>query len=127
MSVTPPFIVLLLLCTATVAAAQPTDRSTVMASQPRNAEGQAAPEEKSVGPPWQYGGFSDVGFLRDFNEPVNKLFRSRGTAWHVDDWHLNMTGAYLKKRASEQSRWGSELLVHTGKDDEIFGFSATAP
>ena len=36
-------------------------------------------------------------------------------------------GRVLKKRASEQSRWGTELLGHTGKDDEIFGFSATAP
>jgi Putative beta-barrel porin-2, OmpL-like. bbp2 len=77
--------------------------------------------------PWQYGGFLDVGYLHDFNDPANKLFRSRGTAWHVDDWHLNMTGAYAKKKPSEESRWGAEMLVHAGKDDEIFGFSATAP
>jgi hypothetical protein len=76
---------------------------------------------------WLYGGFLDVGYLSDFNHPTNKLFRSRGTAWHVDDLHLNMTGAYIKKKASDQSRWGAELLVQTGKDDEIFGFSATAP
>ncbi len=76
---------------------------------------------------WQYGGFLDVGYLSDFNHPSNKLFRSRGTAWHVDDPHVNMTGAYLKKKASSRSRWGAELLVHTGKDDEVFGFSATAP
>ncbi len=76
---------------------------------------------------WQYGGFLDIGYLFDFNHPTNKLFRSRGTAWHVDDLHLNMTGAYIKKKASDQSRWGAELLVQTGKDDEIFGFSATAP
>jgi hypothetical protein len=36
-------------------------------------------------------------------------------------------GGYAKKKASSQSRWGAELLLHTGKDDEIFGFSATAP
>jgi len=76
---------------------------------------------------WTYGGFVDIGDLLDFNDPQNKLFRSRGTAWHVDDLYLNMTGAYAKKKASEQSRWGTELAVHTGKDDEIFGFSATAP
>jgi hypothetical protein len=74
-----------------------------------------------------YGGFLDVGYLRAFNDPVNKLFRSRGTAWHLNDLHLNMMGAYMKKRASERSRWGGELLVQAGKDDEIFGFSATAP
>lgn len=78
-------------------------------------------------PDFTYGGFIDLGYLRAFNDPPNKLFRSRGTAWHVNDLHLNMTGAYVKKRASEQSRWGAELLVQTGKDDESFGFSATAP
>lgn len=86
-----------------------------------------APEKTAEPLEWQYGGFVDVGYLYDFNQPVNRLFRSRGTAWHVDDWHLNLTGTYIKKRASEGSRWGTELLVQTGKDDEIFGFSATAP
>jgi hypothetical protein len=85
-----------------------------------------APQEPRVNP-WQYGAFADVGYLLDFNDPANKLFRSRGTAWHVDDLHLNIMGAYVKKKVSEQSRWGTEWLVHSGKDDEIFGFSATAP
>ena len=76
---------------------------------------------------WEYGAVIDVGYLHDFNHPDVQLFRSRGTAWHVDDIVLNMSGAYVKKQPSEQSRWGSELLIHAGKDDEIFGFSATAP
>jgi hypothetical protein len=76
---------------------------------------------------WQYGGFVDVGYLRDFNEPSNHLFRSRGTAFHVNEWDLNMAGAYVKKKASEPSRWGTEFLVQGGKDEEAFGFSATAP
>jgi len=76
---------------------------------------------------WQYGGFVDVGYLRDFNEPSNHLFRSRGTAFHVNEWDLNMAGAYVKKKASEPSRWGTELLVQGGRDEEVFGFSATAP
>jgi len=76
---------------------------------------------------WQYGGFVDIGYLRDFNEPSNHLFRSRGTAFHVNEWDLNMAGAYVKKKASELSRWGAELLVQGGKDEEVFGFSATAP
>lgn len=77
--------------------------------------------------PWQYGGFADLGYLLDFNAPANELFRSRGTTWHLDALHLNMMAGYVKKRASEQSRWAMEFLLHTGKDDEIFGFSATAP
>jgi len=78
-------------------------------------------------PQWHYGGFIDLGYLLDFNHPANRIFRSRGTAWHVDDFHLNMTGAYLKKQASEESRWGVELTAQAGKDTEVFGFSATAP
>lgn len=88
----------------------------------------SAPQtQPQASPPWQYGGFVDVAYLHDFNAPANKLFRSRGTAWHVDGLYLNMSGAYAKKKVSDQARWGGEFLVHAGKDDEIFGFSATAP
>jgi hypothetical protein len=76
---------------------------------------------------WQYGGFVDISYLRDFNDPSNHLFRSRGTAFHVNEWDVNMAGAYVKKKTSEQSRWGTEVLVQGGKDEEVFGFSATAP
>ena len=76
---------------------------------------------------WQYGGFLDAAYIRAFNDPPNKLFRSRGTTWHVNAWHLNMLGAYAKKAATEQGRWGTEILLQSGKDDEVFGFSATAP
>jgi hypothetical protein len=91
----------------------------------QTAEGPGGP----VAPPatWQYGGFIDVGYLRDFNEPSNHLFRSRGTTFHVNEWDLNMAGGYVKKKASEPSRWGTELLVQGGADEEVFGFSATAP
>jgi Putative beta-barrel porin-2, OmpL-like. bbp2 len=89
--------------------------ASVMAAQP------------SANPEVTYGGFIDLGYLRAFNDPLNKLFRSRGTAFHVNDPHMNMTGAYVKRKASDESRWGAELLVQAGKDDEIFGSSATAP
>lgn len=95
------------------------------ATSAQTAEGSNAPAASPT--PWQYGGFVDVAYLRDFNEPSNHLFRSRGTAFHVNEWDLNMAGAYLKKKASEQSRWGTEVLVQAGKDEEVFGFSATAP
>jgi hypothetical protein len=90
------------------------------------ASAQSAPPPSSSAQ-WQYGGFFDLGYLWDANHPDNKLFRGRGTAWHVDDLHVNMAGVSAKKKPSEPSRWGAELLVHTGKDDEIFAFSATAP
>jgi len=91
---------------------------------------QDKPGERN-GPPvaleWKYGGFADIGYLLDFNHPANKIFRSRSTAWHVDEVHLNMTAAYLKKEPSEASRWGLELTAQAGKDSGFFGASATAP
>ncbi len=106
-----------------------TARTTEGAPQnpPPDASAAQSPAAEPSPLAWQYGGFVDVGYLRDFNDPSNHLFRSRGTAWHVDDWHVNMAGAYVKKKASEPSRWGTELLVQGGKDSEVFGFSATAP
>ncbi len=89
-----------------------------------------ASQESLADPPksqWHYGGFVDVGYLLDFNHPANHLFRSRGTTFHVDNLYLNMAAAYLRKQASEESRWGTELTVQAGKDSEVFGFSATAP
>src|SRR5712692_4533493 len=76
---------------------------------------------------WHYGGFVDLGYLLDFNYPSNHLFRNRSTAFKVNELDLNMAGAYVKKEASQLSRWGMELTVHGGKDSEGFGFSATAP
>jgi hypothetical protein len=87
-------------------------------------EGFSLPSSK---PEVQFGGFGDIGYLRDFNDPSNRLFRSRGTAWHVNELDLNMAGVYVRDKASEASRWGAELLLQTGKDCEVFGFSATAP
>jgi hypothetical protein len=77
--------------------------------------------------PWTFGGFADVAAPLAANDPYNQLFRSRGTAWHVDDLYLNMAGVYVKRPPASSSRWGAEATVHAGQDDEIFGFSATAP
>lgn len=76
---------------------------------------------------WQVGGFLDIGYLNSLNSPSNHLFRSRGTTPRVDELDLNMTGGYVRKHASESSRWGMELTGHAGRDSQVFGFSATAP
>jgi hypothetical protein len=76
---------------------------------------------------WMYGGFIDIGYLNSFNDPSNHLFRGRGTTPRVDEWDVNMAGALLKKAATERSRVGLEVTVHTGEDSKIFGFSSTAP
>jgi len=101
--------------------------SHTVAAQPPATSAQNPPAAEPPPLAWQYGGFVDVGYLRDFNDPSNHLFRSRGTAFHVNEWDVDMAGAYVKKKASEQSRWGADLLVQGGKDEEVFGFSATAP
>ena len=51
---------------------------------------------------WQYGGFVDVGYLSDFNDPPNHLFRSRGTTFHVDEFDVNIAAVYLKKGEAPQ-------------------------
>jgi len=93
-------------------------------AQQGSSEALPAPAAK---PEWQYGGFADIAYLYDFNYPSNHLFRSRGTTAHVNEVDLNMATLYLKKPASESSRWGTELTLQAGKDSEDFGFSATAP
>jgi Putative beta-barrel porin-2, OmpL-like. bbp2 len=80
-----------------------------------------------VSVPWHYGGFVDFGYLYDPNSPSNHLFRDRGTTPVVDQPNIDMADLYLKKDASEQSRWGMEATLQAGKDSEAFGFSATAP
>ena len=76
---------------------------------------------------WEYGGFADVAYPLNFNHPANHLFRSRGTAFRTDSVRLNMAGVYARKKPTRDSRWGLEMTAHAGKDDEFFGFSATAP
>jgi putative OmpL-like beta-barrel porin-2 len=92
---------------------------------------QDAPSNQTTAKPpdsqWNYGGFLDAAYLLDFNHPANDLFRSRGTAYKVDEPILNMADAYVHKTASESSRWGMEFTVQGGQDSRIFGFSATAP
>jgi hypothetical protein len=85
------------------------------------------PSPQPPDPEWQYGGFADIGYLHDFNYPHSHLFRSRGTDFKVNEVDLNMAAIYLKKPATENSRWGVELTGQTGTDSEVFGFSATAP
>jgi hypothetical protein len=89
----------------------------------RVASAQPSPEPVT----WQYGGFVDGAFMETPNDPDNHVFRSRATTWHLDNWYVNMAAIYAKKKATAQSRWGVEIEAQDGKDDEIFGFSGTAP
>src|SRR5205085_5902947 len=108
--------------------------------QPENTSGSSAtdmatpqatpepsPQTQTADSKWHYGEFVDVGYLLDFNHPENKVFRSRGTTWHVDRPQIDMAAFYVRKKATDDSRWGVELTAQVGKDAELFGFSATAP
>jgi len=68
-----------------------------------------------------------LGYLLDFNHPLNHLFRNRGTTPRVDELDLNMAAVYVTKDASDKSRWGMELEAQAGEDSKSFGFSATSP
>jgi hypothetical protein len=76
---------------------------------------------------WQYGGFVDLAYLDNFNDPANHFFRNRGTTPRVDESDLDMAAAYVRKPPSERSRFGLELTAQAGQDAKAFGFSATAP
>ena len=86
-----------------------------------------ATQTPQAAPPWQYGASLDVSYLYDPHNPANHLFRSRGTTFHVNALHVNMSTLYLAKAPAERSRWGLQITVQAGKDAEVFGFSATAP
>ena len=76
---------------------------------------------------WHYGGFVDLGYSLDFNFPDNHEFRNRATTPLVNELVPNMGGAYIAKEASEQSRWGGELLVHGGENSKNFAFGTNLP
>jgi len=78
-------------------------------------------------PGWHYGGFIDLGYSLDFNFPENHLFRNRSTTPRVNELDLNMGAVYLRKDASEQSRWGMELMPQGGQDALNFGFGTNLP
>jgi hypothetical protein len=78
-------------------------------------------------PLWHYGGFIDLGYSLNFNFPANHFFRDRSTTPKVNELNLNMVGGYVRKDATESSRWGTELLVQTGEDSKAFGFAVGLP
>jgi putative OmpL-like beta-barrel porin-2 len=78
-------------------------------------------------PAWHTGSFVDIGYLEDFNNPQNHLFRTRGTTPRVDEFALNMAAAYVRKTPTLASGWGLEATVQGGQDSKTFGFSPTAP
>lgn len=85
----------------------------------------ASPAVYSTG--WRYGAYLDVGGIVNFNFPENDLWRSRSTASRHNQAAPNMVLAYVRKDASEASRWGMELGVQGGYDSVDFAFLQGEP
>ena len=90
-------------------------------------KGESAEQAKPPTAEWHYGGFLDLGYSLDFNFPQNHLFRNRTTTPRVNELDLNMGAVYIRKDATEQSRWGMELEPQGGQDSKNFAFDVKAP
>jgi hypothetical protein len=109
--------------TTSVLAQEPVQPSVSNQGRPDDARLEPAPRE----PAWHYGGFVDLGYSLDFNFPENHLFRNRSTTPRVNELDLNMAGVYVRKDATEESRWGMELMGHGGQDALNFAFGTNLP
>jgi hypothetical protein len=128
-------------CTLTLSAWLCTGLTPVPASAAESSPGEPGNDQSVTGistpsppepgtpekPLWHYGGFIDLGYSLDFNFPDNHLFRNRSTTPRVNELDLNMAGVYVRKDATESSRWGTEWLVQAGEDSKAFGFDANLP
>ncbi|HSB45027.1 MAG TPA: porin, partial [Nitrospira sp.] len=73
-------------------------------------------------PGWHYGAYLDLSYIQNFNYPENHLWRSRTTTQRNNELTPNMALIYVRKDATESSRWGTELGVQGGYDTDNFAF-----
>jgi hypothetical protein len=109
--------------TTSVLAQEPVQPSVSNQGRPDDARLEPAPRE----PAWHYGGFVDLGYSLDFNFPENHLFRNRSTTPRVNELDLNMAGVYVRKDATDETRWGMELMGHGSQDALNFAFGTNLP
>ena len=67
---------------------------------------------------WDYALYLDLGYNRNFNDPGNNLWRSKGSTFKVNNPQLNLAMGYANKEAKAESRWGFEFGFQTGVDTE---------
>lgn len=91
--------------------------------------GSASPLSTSFEPPpdWHYGAYLDLSYIQNFNFPENHQWRSRTTTPRNNELTPNMALIYVRKDATESSRWGTELGVQGGYDTENFAFLVGEP
>ena len=78
-------------------------------------------------PGWHYGAYLDLSYIQNFNFPENHQWRSRTTTPRNNELTPNMALIYLRKDATEASRWGTELGVQGGYDTDNFAFLIGEP
>jgi len=67
---------------------------------------------------WHFGSYVDLGYVYNFNQPENGLWRSKGTTFEVNNPRVNMFMGYVRKDTTPQSRWGLEFGVQGGIDTD---------
>ncbi|MFM8550927.1 MAG: outer membrane beta-barrel protein [Nitrospiraceae bacterium] len=106
--------------------------ASVVAQEPpggASSEPPAASENaQAASPPlWHYGAYLDLSYDVDFNFPKNHLFRSRTTTNRVNELDPNMGLVYIRKDATDESRWGMEFGAQGGYDTKDFAFLQGEP
>lgn len=103
-----------------------------VAAQTLPGETPTAPPQSSEGartPPslWHYGAYVDLSYDVDFNFPNNHSWRSRTTTNRANEFAPNMGLAYVRKDATNESRWGMEFGAQGGYDTKEFAFLQGEP
>lgn len=76
----------------------------------------ATADSSSDAADWHAGAFLDVSYALNFNFPENHLWRSKSTTPRVNELAPNVAMGYVRKDATNASRWGLELGLQAGYD-----------
>lgn len=67
---------------------------------------------------WQYGAYIDLGYANALQTGQEIAWRSKATTTRLNEFSPNMGMFYVRKLASENSRWGMELGGQAGYDTD---------
>ena len=67
---------------------------------------------------WHFRSYLDLGYVYNFNQPANGVWRSKGTTFEVNNPRVNMFMGYVQKDATPESRWGLEFGMQGGIDTD---------
>lgn len=69
--------------------------------------------------PWHYGAYVDLSYPANFNSGDTHPWRSKATTYRLSEFSPNMGMLYIKKEASQDSRWGLEFGGQAGYDTDL--------